>query len=157
MPTFAHIESGQAINPMVASSQATYLAQFDAAATKDWQVAQVDDGALAGATLVNGKWVNPAPVQTQPIAPIPKTLSATAFNELCFASLGGGPTGMAAFQAIIDAAQAAGGAARACVTHYNKSVTFELSDVEGFFGILEAAQAMTSPQATAIIAAWPTV
>lgn len=98
-----------------------------------------------------------------PAAPTPRVLDGVAFNTLCFTVLGGGTSGaqiaagMATFQAIMDAAAAAGGAAKACVTHYDKSNAFVMADVQTvFFPILVAAGALSQARADAVIAAWPT-
>jgi len=129
-----------------AAFSAPDIAQYGIAA---W--VQIPNGTQEGATTADG--VN----FTAPVAAArpPATLSKIQFNELCAAALGGGTTGMAAFQAVLDAATAAGGAAKACVTDYNAAETFDLPDTQNFFAILAAAGACTQAQVNAVVAAWP--
>lgn len=81
MTTFAHTESGQAIDPMAFPSESAYLANFNPHITASWQVTQVPDGTEQGATLVNGTWTNPTP--PAPAVPQPQPLSQLGFILLC--------------------------------------------------------------------------
>jgi len=113
---------------------------------------------------VNGGWlvtvtdgVVTASVAPSPPPPVPKTINKQEYNDVCIGALGGIPAGVAAFQAVIDAAVAAGGAARGTITYYNGANTFTLPQTQAFFVILVDAQCCTQEQADAVIAAWPMV
>lgn len=156
MATFGQIVNGTVQNICMGTDVhealgATYAADViqSLGGASTWH--SLPDGTVEGSTTADGINFTPPPVPARQM----RSLTATEFNELCFAALGGGPTGMAAFQAVLDAAQAAGGAARACVTHYNKSDNFEYSDVQGFFAILEAATCITQDEIDAVSSAWP--
>lgn len=158
MATFAQIVGGEALNICVGDNlidalAATFSPGFAGAGVR-WQL--VPDSTTGGAAVTvdeNGN-VTGSSNPTPPPKPSPP-LDKTDFNLLCFAALGGGSTGIAAFQAIIDAATAAGGAARGIVTHYTGATNFVIADVEGFFAIMIAANCMTQDQANAVIAMWP--
>lgn len=83
MPTFAHIESGVAMDPMVFPSQQAYLANFSSGITAAWQVTQVDDGSVDGATLIDGKWTNPAAANPVTRQSQYQSLSQIGFITLC--------------------------------------------------------------------------
>lgn len=153
MTTFAHTETGQAIDPVEVGNQADYLALFTQAATAGWQVAEVPDGTMQNATFVNGTWINPIQVAH---VPQPLVLNKQDFDKVCFGALGGIPLGIATFQAIMDSATTAGGAAKGLVTYFDSAMSFVLADIEGFFAILVGAGCCTQDQANAVIAAWPT-
>lgn len=152
MTTWARLVGNQALDVIVGTDLASELGhRFAPGFFSTGEFSVVPDGTLSSATTSDGSTFTNPPLA----AAVPKVLDKTQFNLMCFAALGGVPSGMAAFQAIIDAATAAGGAAKAVVTHYNGSDSFIFSDMQGFVSILTGALAMTSGQAAAILGAWP--
>jgi hypothetical protein len=129
-----------------AAFEASYIAQYGITA---W--VQIPTGTVEDATTTDNVNFTPPVQPTRP----PQILDKTAFDELCAAALGGGAAGLAAFQAVLDAATAAGGAAKACVTDYEGADDFDLPDAQNFFAILAAAGACTQAQVNAVVAAWP--
>lgn len=85
----------------------------------------------------------------------PRTLSKTAFQDLAIANLGGGSTGMARFQQIMDASASGTGAVKFCFSRYDAALTFEKSAVDGFTSIMVGASIMTSDEKAAILNNWP--
>lgn len=62
MTTFAHIETGFALDPQENGDQAGYEARFNAETIAKWQIVQVTDGTTHGASSDGqGGWVNPIP------------------------------------------------------------------------------------------------
>lgn len=93
-----------------------------------------------------------------PVAPTPQPmlLSKTAFQDLSVAHLGAGMTGMARFQAIMDACAGGSGAIKFCFSRYEAAQTFEKTQVANFTAIMVAAAIMTQAEADAILNNWPT-
>lgn len=70
MSTFAHIETGQVIDPQVNDTAGQYLARFSGGITVGWQVVQVPDGTEPNAKVNgDGTYTNPAPITPQPNNP----------------------------------------------------------------------------------------
>lgn len=85
----------------------------------------------------------------------PKVLSKTAFQDLAISNLGGGTTGMARFQAIMDACESGDGAVKFCYSRYEDAKTFEKTAVSSFTQIMVGASIMTTQERDQILAAWP--
>lgn len=156
--TYCHIELGPCLDPQVNDTPQAYEARYTSDVTKLWAVVLVPDGTMQGAAVTNngnGTYSTTNIPPHAPPTPSPVTLNKQNFDLLCFAALGGGATGIGAFQAILDAGTAAGGAAKGIVSYYNASTVFQLADVQTFATILVSAGAMTQGQANAIFAAWP--
>lgn len=78
MTTFAHIETGRALEPWPNASSADYLARFPGVNTSGWDVAQVPSGTAHGAISDGqGGWVNPA----SPVVSVSVPLNHTAQNR----------------------------------------------------------------------------
>ncbi len=100
---------------------------------------------------------------TPPVAPTPQPLmlSKTAFMDIATTALGGGQTGRARFQEIIEAAKVFAGATAAArevrFVHerYTAATSFSKSNVQAMCAILVAASIMTPQENTDLIAAWP--
>ena len=88
-----------------------------------------------------------------PPAPLPETLSATAFNKHCWAALGG----MGRFQELLEACRdhLSDKALRAIYTHYCSSTTFHKDEVTVFVSQMVAGLVMTQDEANAILNNWP--
>lgn len=151
---YAKVQNGTANFVVDVSTQADVAKCFH----PDWLSSQggvdawseVPSGTQHGATD-NGDGTFTNPTQATPLA---ATLSATAFNKHCWANLGGGTTGMARFQAIIDAAAASEtGAIKAVHTQYVKSQTFDKSEVESMLGVISSL--LQTGEADAILDNWP--
>lgn len=79
--TFAHVETGQALDPAVNDLMGQYLARFAPAITKNWTVVQVPDGTQHNATATqnqDGTWSTVNPPPPPPKAPV---LSVTDFKK----------------------------------------------------------------------------
>jgi hypothetical protein len=73
MTTFAHTETGRALDPWPNDTPAHYLARFPGVDTSAWAVTQVEDGTTQGATPDGqGGWANAA----APITPVPQPNNA---------------------------------------------------------------------------------
>lgn len=67
MPTFAHTETGEVLDPIVDADEASYRARFNADAVSRWTIVEVADGTQHGARPDGqGGWVNPTPVVIAP-------------------------------------------------------------------------------------------
>jgi hypothetical protein len=87
----------------------------------------------------------------------PLLLSKTAFQDYAVSQLGGGMTGMARFQAIMDGCAAGTGAVKFCFSRYEAAQTFLKTAVDQFTQIMVAANppVMTADERAAIIGNWP--
>lgn len=73
MKTFAHVETGCALEPHPADDDGAYLKSFPGVDTSDWTVTGVPDDTQHGAKSDGqGGWVNP-PAPKPPPAPQPTT------------------------------------------------------------------------------------
>lgn len=87
MTTFAHIETGQALDPWPNGIQADYLARFPGVDKSGWNTAQVIDGTQQGATVganVGGIYqtTNPPGPTIPPV--INTTLGASEYKAAIF-------------------------------------------------------------------------
>jgi hypothetical protein len=93
------------------------------------------------------------------IAPTPRVLSKTAFQDYAVGQLGGIPTGMARFTEIMDATRdSPSGAVRFAFARYEAAVTFEKENTAALTAIMAAdsnAGHITADERTAIIENWP--
>lgn len=160
MTTFAHVESGVAMDAQVAPDAHAYMSRFNPAVTAGWTVVQVDDGTLNGAVLgQDGKWVNPA--AAAPSSAPSAVLTKTAFRKYAASVLaGGGEAGMSRVEEILAAADAASaaagtGAVKFCHGQYDAADTFALDEVETFMKIMQKYGIAQPAEATAILSGWP--
>ena len=158
--TYAQVYDGRAYNctpdPAKAFSPDWILSEEEAGRS----FVEVPDGTQSGAVdNGDGTFTNPP----QPEAP-PAILSKTAFQDLAFGALGGGVTGMARFQEIMDAcasgttndqAHAPALAVKACFSRYMVADTFAKEQVASFTAIMVAAGVMTTNERADVLAAWP--
>lgn len=97
--------------------------------------------------------------QTVPDPPtIPKILAKTDFRAYAVSQLGGSTTGMARFQAIMDAAEGSTGVPKFCFTQYQDAGSMIKSDVDNFLQILVAANLTNGPtqqEHDNVIGNWP--
>lgn len=100
----------------------------------------------------DGYYTNPSQ-PTTPTRPIP--LSKTAFMDLCWANLGGGATGMARFDEILEACRTTPGAIRSACRRYEAADIFEKSNVAQMFAVI--ASVLEEGEADAILNNWPEV
>lgn len=89
------------------------------------------------------------------IAPVPRLLSKTAFQDLAVANLGGGTDGMIRFQEIMDECAAGEGVVKFCFSRYEAAVTFEKAAVAQFTSIMVGAGIMEAAERTAVLGDWP--
>lgn len=81
MTTFAHIETGQALDPWENTTEGDYCARFPGIDTSGWDVSEVPDGTQHGAKSDgNGGWINPA--EPSPPPSPPKALTKAEFQAL---------------------------------------------------------------------------
>lgn len=85
----------------------------------------------------------------------PATLEKTDFRAYAVSQLGGGLTGMARFQDIMDAAQTATGAVKFCFTQYEDAKTVVLPELIIFLGIMRSANIITQQEHDDVINNWP--
>jgi hypothetical protein len=88
--------------------------------------------------------------------PAPLILSKTGFQDLAWAHLGAGTTGMARFNVIMTACKGGDDVLQAVYDRYQAAQTFEKAKVDAFTQIMVAASVMTSGERTAILDNWPT-
>ena len=81
MTLFAHIETGQALEPWPNDSSDDYLARFPATDTSAWEVVEVPDGTKHGAH-VNGDGTYTNPPTPAPPAPAPLAITKDQFSAL---------------------------------------------------------------------------
>ena len=87
---------------------------------------------------------------------VPQILSKTAFQDYAVSQLGAGTTGMARFQAIMDAAEVASGAVKFCFSRYEAANTFAKDQVDAFTQIMVAATIMSATERSNVLTNWPT-
>lgn len=156
MTTFAHTETGQALDPATANDSAEYAARFNAEAMIGWEIAQVPDGTRHGArSNGDGTYTSPATVSVAR----PLILSKTAFQDYAVLQLGGGEAGMARFTEIMDATSAsASGAVRFAYARYEAASTFEKTNTATLTAIMAGDTQtghLTADERTAILDNWP--
>lgn len=103
-----------------------------------------------------GQVISDIDVPDGPRAPL--SLSATAFQDVCEAGLGGGSTGRARFGAIIRAMEtSADDEVRGVFKRFDKSITFDKPKAAGLLSILvsKSVAGLTPQERLAILAAWP--
>lgn len=175
MTTFAHVETGFALDPQPAPDEQSYRNYFRPAApqpgdidiTKGWNVQQVPDGTQQGAASDGqGGWVNPPPpvhAQPQPIQ-----MTGVAFHDYCATVLAtvnntSATQGMARLGDILKSLQAAGAANGGLLmiawVRYSaagvKGGTYSFTDVQTLMAALQTAAIVQPPEAAAIVANWP--
>lgn len=87
-----------------------------------------------------------------PTAPL--VLSKTAFQDLAWAQLGGGTTGMARFNVIMNGCKTGSDVLQAVYDRYQAALTFEKAKVLLFTQIM-VPSVMTQAEANAILNNWP--
>lgn len=108
-------------------------------------------------TPTNGEpeMLTPKVIETQ-VQTTPKILSASAFQDYCVLTLGGGNAGMARFVEIMEDAEASNNKqVRFAYKRYDKSTTFEKNNTASFTQLLTDAAIMKDGERTAILSNWP--
>lgn len=166
MATFAHIETGAALDPIERESADAYRALFAQSVTQSWTVAEVPDGTQHGA-MPNGDGTYTNPANPQPQADV--VFDKADFKEYAYGVLGtialpNGTAqqkleaGLARFGAIIMAADASTDASVfAAYDQYKDANSYRKEKVSVFLGILVTATIVTNTEYAAIISNWPTV
>jgi len=102
--------------------------------------------------VIYERYTPPAP----PPAPGPIVLSATAFQDVCEAALGGNGVGRTRFGKVIrDMSASADDEVLSVFKRYDKSQTFERGKASALFTLLVSKSILTAQERTAILAAWP--
>lgn len=168
MKTFAHTESGQAVDPAPATDAAEYISRFSTEITASWSVEEVPNGTQHGATPDGqGGWINPSD-------PVPvlqySMLSGSGFEAYSVATLAAvngtdAATALARMGEIIRGVRLAAtnvdGKIEIAYQRYTAAMSpggkFAASDVADFAATLGAAGMCAPDEATALagLAAWP--
>lgn len=157
MATFGQIVSGHALNVVSGADVESALAQhfvggYDGGHPGvSWT--QIPDGTRSGAKdNGDGTFTNPASSPG-----VPAILGKTQFRSYAVSQLGGGVTGMARVQAIMDATEAATGAVKFCFTQYQDATSCVLADMTTFLAIVLGASIITQDEHDAVLNNWPTI
>ena len=152
MTTFAHTETGKALDPHQNDIEAKYRARFNPALIANWSIVQVPDGTLHGATD-NGDGTYTNPVKPPPPT-VYKTLTKTEFQKYCHDRLT-----MARFGKIMRDARkpAASDAVAAVMEYYDSASTVEKAEAANMVAVLVADLIATQQEADNVINNWPVV
>lgn len=160
MPTYAHIETGRAIDVISTPDLATYRRILNAPNT--WQVVTVPDGTVNGSTQnQQGGWDAPVIAAAVPEA---IELSGTAFHTYCAGILAvvnnvTPQAGMARMGDIVLAMRTQGGLVAIAYERYqaagNPGGKFSYADIPTLMGALQAAGIVTAQEAAGIVMGWP--
>lgn len=83
----------------------------------------------------------------------PITLSKTAFRAHCVVNFGGGMTGIARFQEIMDGCEAGSGVIKFCFGEYTAAATFDKDKTAQFLAIISSL--LVAGEAEKILTNWP--
>lgn len=145
MTTFAHIETGRAIDVLEAADISQYRRILNAPET--WQIVDVPDGTPQGA-IPNGEGAYDKPEVPEPVK-MPVPISGVAFIQICQTE--GGMTDEQLVACYADAAF------KALWIKFDRSPSLDRDDprVQQGLAALELAQYLAVGGAAAVTAAWP--
>lgn len=146
MTTFAHIETGQVLDPQVNNTPQDYLARYSSAVTIGWNVVKVPDGTTHNASINgDGTYTNPVSL----MASKPTWLTQIDFITLC--QTAGGMTDAQLVTCRGDATFAA------MWIKFNAAAAINRDDARVQAGLagLEQVGYINKGGAAAVIAAWP--
>lgn len=166
MKTFAHVETGVALDPQVDTDAAAYRARFAPDVTQGWQVQSVPDGTVQGSTPDgHGGWTPPPAAP----APAPKVveLGGSEFHTYCATVLAqvnntSQIDGMARLGDILNGLEVAaghGGLCRIAFERYRAAGVpggkYNAADAAQLMGALQVANVVTAQESAALLAGWP--
>ncbi len=164
MPTFAHIETGAALDPIERDTADAYRALYAPAVVALWTVAEVPAGTKHGAKA-NGDGTYTNPAETNPTSPV--VFDKADFKEYAYKVLGelalpNGTAdqkvsaGLTRFGEIIMAADASTNpSVFAAFDQYKDAKTYRKEKVALFLAVLVTATIVTQNEYNAIINGWP--
>jgi hypothetical protein len=166
MSLFARLSGSQVFEPQPNLSVAEYIARFDAFVVATWGpspvISQVADGVQHGALFAGGDPTNIANFTNPSAAPMsPRVLSWSEFSSYLVGLLGGGDTGTAALQALLEAANTHTGTTtndkltRYFYTWFLGMTSFTKADTAARLVSLVATSIITQNQANAVASNWP--
>lgn len=152
MTTYARIVDGHAVDIVVTPPELNERFHPEWLARQNFVV--VPDGTEHGATDNNdGTFTNPpAP---PPPAPVYILLSKTAFQDLAWAQLGSGASGMARFSVILKACANGNDVLQAIFDRYQAATLFARDQVKALTDIMVGAGVMQGFEQLAILTNWP--
>jgi hypothetical protein len=156
MKTFAHIETGFALDPIERVDEAAYRALFTDEVVSQWTVAEVPTGTLHNAKRnEDGTYTNPVipdPVLT------PVVFDKVGFKDYCYGKLGATTIeGLTRYGEIIQACRTSTvPAVVAAFDQYEDAQTYRKDRVELFLTVLVSATILEQSEYDAVINGWPT-
>jgi len=166
MATFAHIETGAALDPIERDTADAYRALFASSVTQSWTVSEVPAGTQHGAKP-NGDGTYTNPANPQPQADV--VFDKADFKEYCYGVLGAMAlpngtaqqkleAGLARFGEIIMAADASTNpSVFAAFDQYSDATSYRKDRVSLFLSVLVNASIVTAQEYTAVTDNWPKV
>ena len=155
MKTFAHIETGFALDPIERVDEAAYRALFAAEVLSQWSIAEVPTGTKHNAKRnEDGTYTNPVepnPVQT------PIVFDKVAFKDYCYSKLGATTLeGLTRYGEIIQACRTSTApAVVAAFDQYEDAQSYRKDRVELFLTVLVSATILEQSEFDAVIDSWP--
>jgi len=155
MTTYARIENGIALDPVMAASAVEAKGLFGPIADA-WVFVEVPDGTKHGA-LDNGDgtYTNPQPAEA---AVVPATLTKVQFQDLCVVQFGGDGAGRARYVSVINQIKTSTSADTAfAYERYLAATAVERDETAVFLSLLVAdpENDLTLAERDAIINNWP--